>query len=326
MSDQRTANFSQKGFTKNFLELMTQLEQFKKCCTGFLTQVYTQNSSTVSFTGLGTLLSPLIATAIGGGGGSGTTVAANDGLQVEGPNVIFGNLATSPTGPGSQLTNKVYNQADLSFIWLTDGAFFNTSYDATVDLDPSNNTEIFGFTPLTKVQRDDGGLIYERKVVNTVPVNLRGTGAYHLTVDTVAGMPAGIFPAQFGQPTSLFSALLQQTTNGLNFQFTASGPEISGTRYNSWVKLINANNTTFGGLIPWVAHELPLMISPGADTLGTMIVATNGGYSFGVNAKNNPIYLVNLLQVTTGNTFLIGDGAGSYYEITIPALKTLLGI
>jgi hypothetical protein len=33
MSDQLTAGFSQKGFTKNFLELMRGVEKKKSCCT-----------------------------------------------------------------------------------------------------------------------------------------------------------------------------------------------------------------------------------------------------------------------------------------------------
>ncbi len=33
MSDQRTANFSQKGFTRNFLELMKRQETKRSCCS-----------------------------------------------------------------------------------------------------------------------------------------------------------------------------------------------------------------------------------------------------------------------------------------------------
>lgn len=56
-------NFSQKGFTSNFLGFMKDLERNKLCCLDFLTQVYTTDSDTVTFTGLGTKSSPLIATA-----------------------------------------------------------------------------------------------------------------------------------------------------------------------------------------------------------------------------------------------------------------------
>jgi hypothetical protein len=60
-------NFSQKGFTANFLSFMKDLERNKLCCLDFLTQVYTTDSDTVTFTGLGTKSSPLIATASGFG-------------------------------------------------------------------------------------------------------------------------------------------------------------------------------------------------------------------------------------------------------------------
>jgi hypothetical protein len=100
MGDQLTANFSGKGFQKNWLELMAMREQFKKCCQSWLTQVYTTNSSSIIFSGLGTQASPL--TAVVNGSSSGFLLGADDGLSVVGSNAVLG---------GVTLTNKV---VDLS--------------------------------------------------------------------------------------------------------------------------------------------------------------------------------------------------------------------
>lgn len=63
-----TKNFSQKGFTANFLTFMKDLERNRLCCLDFLTRIFTEDSSTVTFTGTGTKSDPLIATAVGSGG------------------------------------------------------------------------------------------------------------------------------------------------------------------------------------------------------------------------------------------------------------------
>ena len=61
MSDQLTANFSGKGYQRNLNDLMANLETFKKCCTSWLTQIVTANSTNITLSGLGTILSPLTA-------------------------------------------------------------------------------------------------------------------------------------------------------------------------------------------------------------------------------------------------------------------------
>jgi hypothetical protein len=99
-------NFSQKGFTKNFLNLMKQEEKNKECCLDFLTQVYTEDTESVSFSGLGTRNSPLIAVAIGSGGSGETDVitANSSFLTLSGNGTIGspleGTLAPSGTTNG----------------------------------------------------------------------------------------------------------------------------------------------------------------------------------------------------------------------------------
>lgn len=45
MSNRRIANFNQKGFTKNFLQLMKTKEQQNECCTNYNTPGFTYISS-----------------------------------------------------------------------------------------------------------------------------------------------------------------------------------------------------------------------------------------------------------------------------------------
>lgn len=108
MSDQLTAGFSGKGYQKNLNDLMANLERFKKCCDGWITQVFTTNSNSISFSGLGTQASPL--TAVVNGSESGFLLGANDGLSVNGTNAILG---------GVTLTNKIIDlSVNNNTIWF----------------------------------------------------------------------------------------------------------------------------------------------------------------------------------------------------------------
>lgn len=84
MSDNKTKNFSQKGFTRNLLDLMKQLEQNRLCCLNFLEQVYTENTSTITFSGIGTEIDPLSA-SVNISTSPGNTLSINaDGLFAAG--------------------------------------------------------------------------------------------------------------------------------------------------------------------------------------------------------------------------------------------------
>lgn len=109
-------NFSQKGFTKNFLDLMKQEEINKECCLNFLIKIYTKNSTTVSFTGSGTEADPLSATAAGGTSFELETVGSS------GPATFLGGILNIPdysaasgstTIPGGSDTQIQFNQAGV---------------------------------------------------------------------------------------------------------------------------------------------------------------------------------------------------------------------
>lgn len=342
MSSNKTKNFSQKGFTGNFLAFMKKLEKNELCCLDFLEQVFTEDSASFHFLGKGTELDPLsgdvklsaasgnaltinsdgifVPTSMAGG-----LTTANDGLRTIGTNVVFGDDATN-VGPANQLIDKVYNQNGFNFFWLTSGNFFNITWDATIDMDPGNNSEIFGANVINKVQRNDTQLIYERKVVNITPTNTIGTGVYHLTVDTEPGMPAGISAALFGGTTSIYSFLMQMTTDGPNLNWSLAGPTIGGRTFNKWLSVVNAQNPIFSNPpIPFTSLGTPLMIYPSTN-LGGLSHAYLSGFTFGVDCDSKSISLINILTVSTGSFVLIEDGSGNYSRITLANLRTAMGL
>lgn len=80
-------NSNGKGFTRDFLKLMTDIQ--KACCGNGnnLFSITTEDTNTVQFSGKGTLKSPLTAIAIGGGGAFGINGVSTDGDG----NLVLGN-------------------------------------------------------------------------------------------------------------------------------------------------------------------------------------------------------------------------------------------
>lgn len=56
----KNRSFSQKGFSKNFLGLMSEVERQKLCCLNFLEQVFSDSSNSIDIEGFGTDTSPLV--------------------------------------------------------------------------------------------------------------------------------------------------------------------------------------------------------------------------------------------------------------------------
>jgi hypothetical protein len=81
MSNRRIINFNQKGFTKNFLQLMKTKEQQNECCIDFLEQVYTESNVSILFSGTGTQEDPLTAIIPGV-----LPPSANNGISIFGVN------------------------------------------------------------------------------------------------------------------------------------------------------------------------------------------------------------------------------------------------
>src|SRR5580692_1070493 len=141
MSDQLTAGFSGKGYQKNLNDLMAMLEKFKRCCDSWITQVFTQNSPSITFSGLGTQASPLTA-VVSISAASGNTIAlnpdglfsstssivfpitgANDGLSVAGTTVKLGQTVEQAGSPASLTESREIplNGHSLSILAIGEG-------------------------------------------------------------------------------------------------------------------------------------------------------------------------------------------------------------
>lgn len=104
MSDRRTTNFSQKGFQGNLLAFMKKLEKNGLCCLDFLEKVYTQDSSSIHFSGTGIQSDPLIASSKISASLGNSIVINPDGLFVLSP----GTIVSSATTLTLSLTTRTY--------------------------------------------------------------------------------------------------------------------------------------------------------------------------------------------------------------------------
>jgi hypothetical protein len=124
--DKRPVNFSQKGFSRNFLSFMKMLEKNDLCCLDFLTQVTTENTASVTFSGLGTPSNPLRAIA---SGGSGSPAGTNNDIQFNEGGAFAadsGNFTYDPTFKAFATPNLSQDPDVLSYI-DTSGNSFNIS-------------------------------------------------------------------------------------------------------------------------------------------------------------------------------------------------------
>lgn len=110
-------NFSQKGFTNNFLQFMKDLERNKLCCLSFLTKVFVEDSDSISISGDGTQTNPLIATLNVSAEAGNTVVINADGIFVPTPSSISaaddGLSLTGTTVKLGQTVGAVGNPAQL---------------------------------------------------------------------------------------------------------------------------------------------------------------------------------------------------------------------
>jgi len=98
----RTTNTNKKGYTANILSLIQEKQQATGCCLDFLTQVFTEDSDTVTFTGDGTQSNPIIATSTGA-----TGTVTSVGLT---SNPLF-NITNSPITTAGDINLDLNTQA-----------------------------------------------------------------------------------------------------------------------------------------------------------------------------------------------------------------------
>ena len=134
----QVGNFSQKGFTKNFLNLMSSVEQIQKCCLSYLTGIYTKDTPSIAFSGDGSEANPLMANSIiSPDAGNALSIhvnglyapAASGALSVQAQNGVGLDSASTATAPiivfgddvGSTahglLTSRDFNMNALQINW-----------------------------------------------------------------------------------------------------------------------------------------------------------------------------------------------------------------
>lgn len=196
-------NFSQKGFTSNFLGFMKDLERNKLCCLDFLTQVYTENSESVTFTGFGTKSSPLIATATSSGG---TPGGSDNSIQYAESGVFAGdsNFTWNPT---TQVLNIIGGAGQALQIAPTTGnLLIGTTTDAGQLLQVAG---IGAFAPSggvgTCLQLGTSSYINTAFIMLGESSQAPGFQEWVFQMDTTGNMR--ILEAISGQTTAIFSVL-----------------------------------------------------------------------------------------------------------------------
>lgn len=147
MSNNKTKNFSQKGFTQNLLNFMKELEQQKRCCLSFIDQIFVQNNDSINLSGNGTVENPLIATI---------------NISTQAGNIISlledGLFATGGIGPG---TDTNFANTDLTFTGdrIHDGGNFTLLFQDFTNITFSFSGDIVFNTGGTVLTIDNGGSI-----------------------------------------------------------------------------------------------------------------------------------------------------------------------
>lgn len=297
-----------------------------------------QAGDNIDITGTGSTADPWIVSATLGG--------ANNGLSMSGSNAVLGQDVGDAGSPATLLNSREIPMGTFNLNLLNGKLIVNSSsaYDAgtfplqvvgrtfisstsVANMHAAGDSEVFGAPVITKVQRDDGILIYERKVVNVAGTTTAGTGVYHISIDSSAGMPATISAAGLGTTISMFTALFQQTTQGVNLNVGIAGPTVSGRTYNNWFAVVNRSNPFFGSpTVPFFVNRIPTYIVPATSVSSVLSAAIAGAYTFGVDCDSKPISLRSLPVVTTGTHILIEDNAGNINRITVANLRTLMGL
>jgi hypothetical protein len=321
-------NFSQKGFTKNFLNLMKQEEKNKECCLDFLTQIFTQNSTTILFSGLGTTNNPLTAVVIGGSSsgitdvvtansafidlsGNGTPISpliatldpsgATNGLQVIGGKIGLGGRLTQDTviinNPGTGHHNITIS-----------GTNFDSGLPGTIAIDPSNNNFLQYHTadpasncgPVVQNTAAGGGAAAGYTTQN----DLNHTGYFYTGSSTNAFSPDAMLVGAIGAVGGL---QLLATAGPITFNASLAAP-VS----NSEMARFDRTTSNFGIGVTTPTARLHLKAGTATAHTGPL--------------KFNPGVLVTVLELglieftddgTTGHMFITLNQAGTLTRVQI---------
>jgi hypothetical protein len=256
-------NFSQKGFTKNFLQLMKQEEKNKECCLDFLTQIYTENSATILFGGLGTSRSPLTATAVGGSSGSSAVVTENSSfIDFSGNGTAASPLIASldPSGGtnglqniggklglgGSLIENTTIGNGNGvgNYNIILSGINFDSDLAATMTINTSNNNFIQYVSANAHATLDlyirntlagtgsASGIVFQNDVPDSGFIALTGTGNNFVSRGMYLvnqGGVGGILLSATAGPITFNNGLTQPISSSEYARFSETGQFALGT-------------------------------------------------------------------------------------------------
>jgi hypothetical protein len=228
-------------------------------------------------------------------------INANNGTSLSGSTVQLG---------GDLVQNTTINQHQDSLVLVTpDGSTFVEQDSASQPVIlPGNND--FGEIPMVKRSKRTGFVVEDNAVAINAATNPDQNFLYSRQV-TDDWFPSGVTSAAFGSSNSFFSELIQGTTTGTVLNWHVAGPSsFRGRTWNNWITLVNQNNSFYGGNIaPFVAHFLPLYITPAKNAYYSFSSnAMAAGATFAVDADALPLYFVDMPGIpldTVNNKLLV---------------------
>jgi hypothetical protein len=291
-------NFSQKGFTKNFLDLMKQTETNKECCLNFLNEVYTAPSSFIQFTGNGNKNNPLVANLVNE---SVLGELYNKSSWVDLSDFVITGPTTSVVANKIQISNTEdslnFNNA-IALPGFTALEYWKMEMSFTIDSVPSSTTFGLGLGVNAWIALPDGTFLVNSGASSNF-------GVVDLSTDINAGK------------VTYFNV----SPSEINARSTTAVPFNQGDQ----IVLIVERNFTFITISTYNATQKSALVQttydfPSPITNANSILASNGRFSiFSLGGT----YTVNSLQLSSSQVvrpdiLVIGDSKTvGYQESTI---------
>jgi len=253
-------NKNKKGYTSNILALIQEKQKNTECCLDFLTEIVTEDSATVTFTGSGTESDPLIATASAG------SITPINGLSTIGSDIGLGgdliqdttidastggfSITISGVNGDSVGTSIVLNPNDLLPITVS-----NDASSSLTGIGISNAVSGTGAAAGVQMTNDlgDTGFFYLSSSANSfvtrgvVVGNVGGIGGLNLAADT--------------GPITFNSAFSQPLAGNEYARFNQNGHFGLGINNPSAILNIKAG-TAAAGTAPIKLTSGPLLTTP----------------------------------------------------------------
>lgn len=337
----------QKDFTTNFMTTLNRLEKNQLCCLKALQKVYTQNSSSVIFSGDGTPNNPL--TAISSGGGSGFFA---DPSSLVGLSPVNGTAITLMRSDAAPALNQ-----SITPTWTGNHAFKNSSgintltFSGTVNLIEFNNsTNSIGYGLLvsdatnTRIGSQIATpLLLRTNSIDRVIINssgsvlisdLAGTGNRMVITDATGILSTQVIPTN-NLPANPTASIGLTSVNGSASTFMRSdaAPAINQNITPTWTAKhkwsVTSNNPAISladaGYIEWRDSSDALIGTiSGSKSIPYMTINNQSTGDFGIFSGTTFKFIVSTAGVITinnlsgtGNRMVIADTSGTLSTQTI---------